>query len=84
VLVHAKRYDEAIPVLLAAMQIRPRDPGTHYQLFIAYARLKQSGDADRELKLFKQYDAESKAKRGEGEEQIEDSLPRPPNIEKPN
>jgi tetratricopeptide (TPR) repeat protein len=83
-LVHAKRYDEAIPVLRAAMQIRPRDPGIHYQLFIAYTRLRRTDEADRELKLFKQYDTESKAKRGDGEEQIEDSLPRPPNTEKPD
>jgi hypothetical protein len=66
------------------MQIRPRDPGIHYQLFIAYTRLRRTDEADRELKLFKQYDAEGKAKRGDGEEQIEDSLPRPPNTEKPD
>jgi len=79
VLVHAKRYDEAIPVLTAAVQIRPRDAGVHYQMFIAYTRLKRTDDADRELKLFKQYEAENKARQGAGEEQIEDLLPRPPN-----
>jgi tetratricopeptide (TPR) repeat protein len=83
VLVHTKRYDEALSVLIAAREIRPRDAGVHYQLFIAYTRLKRKDEADRELILFKQYDAETKARRG-GEEQIEDSLPRPPNSEKPN
>jgi hypothetical protein len=52
-------------------------------LFIAYTRLKRKADADRELQLFKQYDAESKVRRSNDEEQIEDSLPRPPNTEKP-
>lgn len=75
-LVRAKRYDEAIEVLSGAAKIRARDPGVHYQLFMAYTRLKRKDDADRELAAFKQYNAESKARRGQGDEQIEDTLPR--------
>jgi Flp pilus assembly protein TadD len=75
-LVRTKRYDEAIGVLSAATQLRTRDPGVHYQLFIAYTRLKRKYDADRELTVFKQYEAEAKARRGQREDQIEDTLPR--------
>jgi tetratricopeptide (TPR) repeat protein len=83
-LVRTKRYDDAIAVLAGAAQIRERDPGVHYQLFMAYTRLKRKADADRELAVFKQYDAESKARRGQEDEQIEDTLPRSPNDRKPN
>jgi tetratricopeptide (TPR) repeat protein len=77
VLVHAKQYEEALDMLMAAGRIRPRDPGVHYQLFMAYTRLKRKDDADRELKLFKQYETESKSQRSDPNAQIEDSLPRP-------
>ncbi|MDX6575344.1 MAG: hypothetical protein QOE96_1297, partial [Blastocatellia bacterium] len=40
--------------------------------------------ADRELVLFKQYDEERKTRRDDGEERIEDTLPRPVNQDKPN
>ena len=63
--------------------LRARDPGVHYQLFIAYTRLKRKDDADRELAVFKKYDAESKARRGQGDEQIEDTLPRSASDGKP-
>jgi tetratricopeptide (TPR) repeat protein len=85
-LVRTKRYDEAIGVLEGAAKIRARDPGVHYQLFLAYSRLKRNDDAERELIVFKQCDAESKARRAQGtqgDEQIEDSLPRPANDGKP-
>lgn len=83
-LVRTRRFDEAITALQGAMSIRPRDPGVHYQLFISYSRLKQKEAADRELALFKQYEAERKARRANEEESIEDTLPRPANNEKPN
>ena len=83
-LVRTRRYDEAIGVLGVAAQIRPRDPGVHYQLFIAYTRLKRKDDAAHELAIFKQYDAESKARRTQGDEQIEDTLPRSASDGKPN
>jgi tetratricopeptide (TPR) repeat protein len=83
-LVRAKRYDEAIAVLSGAAQIRARDPGVHYQLFLTYTRLKRKDDADRELAVFKQYDAESKARRRQGDEQIEDTLPRSASEGKPD
>ena len=83
-LVRTKRYDEAIRVLGDASRIRARDPGIHYQLFIAYTRLKRKDDADRELAIFKQYDAESKARRALGDESIEDTLPRSASDRKPD
>jgi tetratricopeptide (TPR) repeat protein len=83
-LVRMKRYEEAIGVLQGAVRLRERDPGAHYQLFISYSRLKRKDEADRELVLFKQYDEERKTRRGEGEERIEDTLPRPANQDKPN
>jgi tetratricopeptide (TPR) repeat protein len=82
-LVRARRYDEAIGVLRGAAQIRARDPGVHYQLFIVYTRLKRKDEAERELAVFKQYDAESKARRRQGDEQIEDTLPRAASDGKP-
>lgn len=82
-LVRTKRYDEAIGVLAGAAQIRARDPGVHYQLFLAYSRLKRKDDAERELAVFKKCDAESKARRAQGDEQIEDTLPRSENDGKP-
>jgi hypothetical protein len=83
-LVRTKRYDEAIGVLSDAARLRARDPGVHYQLFIAYTRLKRKDDANRELAVFKQYEGERKARRAEGEEQIEDTLPRSAADSKPN
>jgi tetratricopeptide (TPR) repeat protein len=83
-LVRTKRYDEAIGVLGRADQLRARDPGVHYQLFIAYTRLKRKNDADRELAVFKQFDTESKARRAQGDEQIEDTLPRSASDGKPD
>jgi Flp pilus assembly protein TadD len=82
-LVRTKRYEEAIGVLTGAARIREHDPSVHYQLFMTYTRLKRKADADRELAVFKQYDAESKARRGQGDEQIEDTLPRSPSDGKP-
>ena len=70
-------------MLSGAAQIRARDPGVHYQLFIVYTRLKRKGEAERELAVFKQYDAESKARRRQGDEQIEDTLPRAASDGKP-
>jgi Flp pilus assembly protein TadD len=74
-LARTKRYDEAIGVLDAAGRIRQRDPRVHYQLFIIYTRLKRKVEADRELALFKEYDAESKSRRTQGDEEVEDALP---------
>jgi tetratricopeptide (TPR) repeat protein len=83
-LVRTRRYDEAIGVLAVAARIRARDPGVHYQLFIVYTRLKRKDDADHELAIFKQYDAESKARRAQGDDLIEDTLPRSASEGKPN
>jgi tetratricopeptide (TPR) repeat protein len=80
-LVRARRYDEALRVLQGAARLRERDPGVHYQLFLAYSRLKRAADAERELSLFKRYDDERKTRGAEGEEKIEDTLPSPPTPE---
>jgi hypothetical protein len=37
------------------------DPGVHYQLFIAYSRLKRKADADRELAIFKRLEEARKS-----------------------
>jgi Flp pilus assembly protein TadD len=52
-LVRLKRYEEALPVLERGIVLGKNDPGIHYQLFIAYSRLKRKDDADRELARFK-------------------------------
>ncbi len=83
-LVRTRRYDEAIGALAVAARIRARDPGVHYQLFIVYTRLKRKDDADHELAIFKQYDAESKARRALGDDVIEDTLPRSTSEGKPD
>jgi tetratricopeptide (TPR) repeat protein len=62
-LVRTRRYDEAVPVLQAAGKLRPKDPGVHYQLFMALSRLKQKEAADRELAIFKELDEAKKSKR---------------------
>ena len=53
-LVRRKLYDEALPILERAAKLVKTDPGIHYQLFIAYSRLKRTADAERELTTFKQ------------------------------
>ena len=32
----------------------PENPDVHYELFLAYSRLKQKNEADRELAFFKE------------------------------
>lgn len=58
-----RRYEEAIPILQRAAQLKPNNAGVHYQLFMAYSRLKRKTEADRELSLFKQFEEERKKRR---------------------
>ncbi len=48
------KFSAALPFLQRASTIRPADPDLHYQLFLAYSRLKQKPEADRELAIFKE------------------------------
>jgi tetratricopeptide (TPR) repeat protein len=73
-LVKLRRYDEAIPVLERGATLNARYPGIHYQLFLAFSRLKRKEAADRELALFKQLEQESKS-RPRGDYSTEDLTP---------
>lgn len=55
-LVKLKRYGEALPILLRGAELNKKDPGVHYQLFLAYSRLGKKAEADHELALFKRLD----------------------------
>jgi tetratricopeptide (TPR) repeat protein len=55
-LVKLRRYEEAVPLLTRGVELNAKDPGVHYQLFLAYSRLKKQGEADRELAEFKRLD----------------------------
>jgi Flp pilus assembly protein TadD len=55
-LVKLKRYDEAVPILCRGAELNKKDPGVHYQLFLAYSRLRRKAEADEELATFKQLD----------------------------
>jgi len=55
-LVKLKRYDEAVPLLTRGVELNDKDPGVHYQLFLAYSRLKRKDEADKELAEFKRLD----------------------------
>ena len=74
-LVRLRRYDEALPILEHGSTLNQDDPGVHYQLFIAYSRLKRKPDADRELARFKQL--EELRKQREGGMGTKESLPDP-------
>jgi tetratricopeptide (TPR) repeat protein len=55
-LVTLKRYEEAVPLLTRGIELNAKDPGVHYQLFLAYSRLKRKDEADKELAEFKRLD----------------------------
>ena len=55
-LVKLKKYEEAVPVLRRGAELNKKDPGVHYQLFLAYSRLRRKAEADDELARFKQLD----------------------------
>ena len=74
-LVRLRRYDEALPILEQGVPLGQSDPGIHYQLFIAYSRLKRKEDADRELAKFKIL--EEARKRGNTGMSEKDELPPP-------
>ena len=62
ILVKMKRYEEALVVLKHAATLKARNPSVHYQMFIALSRLKQKDEAERELAIFKELEAERKAR----------------------
>jgi len=53
-LIRQGKFDAALPFLQRASALMPADPDVHYQLFLAYSRLKQKPEADRELAIFKE------------------------------
>ncbi len=53
-LVRQRQFAEALPFLQRAGTLKPADRDVHYQLFLAYSRLKRRAEADRELAIFKQ------------------------------
>jgi tetratricopeptide (TPR) repeat protein len=52
-LVKNRRFEEAIPILQRAAALST-NPDVHYQLFLAYTRLKRKTEAMSELEVFKQ------------------------------
>ncbi|HKG15298.1 MAG TPA: tetratricopeptide repeat protein, partial [Pyrinomonadaceae bacterium] len=61
-LVRLKRYDEAVPILRGAEALNAKDPGVHYQLFLALSRLKKTEEAKRELAAYKRLDGAQRAR----------------------
>jgi Flp pilus assembly protein TadD len=70
-LVKSKRYEEALPILQHAATLKARNAGVHYQMFIAFSRLKRKDEADRELAIFKQFEAERKGHPEAEEDDVE-------------
>ena len=62
-LVKTQRYEDAIPILLRGVALNTKFPGIHYQLFLAYSRLKRKAEASQELEIFKRLDEERKTRR---------------------
>ena len=59
-LVKVKKYEEALPILRRGAELNKKDPGVHYQLFLALSRLKRKAEADQELARFKELDEANK------------------------
>ena len=51
-------YEESLKHLKAAAELRPNDPQLHYRLSETYRNLGRSADAQRELNLFRELNAE--------------------------
>ncbi len=58
----ARRYEDAVPILQRAATLTTNDPDVHYQLFLAFSRLKRKADADREFTTFQRLTEEQKSK----------------------
>lgn len=59
-MVKLRKYEDAVPILWRGAEINKKDPGVHYQLFLAFFRLKKKAEADQELAAFKELDAVNK------------------------
>jgi Flp pilus assembly protein TadD len=59
--VRANRYEEAAPLLERAVALQPELVEAHYQLSRVLVKLKRSGEANRELGIFKQLTEKQKA-----------------------
>ena len=58
ILVTKGNVQEALPRLVKAAEYMPKNPGVHYQLGLAYARLGQAGKATYHSSLFRELDKE--------------------------
>jgi len=59
--VRANRYNEAAPLLERAVALQPELVEAHYQLSRVLVKLKRTGEANRELAIFKQLTEKQKA-----------------------
>jgi len=59
-LVKQQKYAEALPFLQRASSLVPTIPDVHYQLYLAYSKLKRAVEAEKALELFKVYLAKEK------------------------
>ncbi|MEN3326466.1 MAG: hypothetical protein V7638_1273 [Acidobacteriota bacterium] len=59
--VRTNRYDEAAPLLQRAVSLQPELLEAHYQLSRVLVKLKRTGEANRELAIFKQLSEKQKA-----------------------
>jgi len=76
-LVKSHRYDQAVPILLHAVMLKPNNASVHYQLFLALSRLKRKAEADGELTTFKKLDEARKARPRSESDVEEDDLQNP-------
>jgi tetratricopeptide (TPR) repeat protein len=79
-LIREKKYSEALPILEIGASLNAQDPGIHYQLFLAYSRLKQKQKAEIAFSEFKRLEKGFDA--GSGSATSADKLPDLPNLDK--
>jgi tetratricopeptide (TPR) repeat protein len=77
-LVKARRYEEALPLLRRGAEIKPDNAGVHYQQFIALSRLKRAAEAERALAVFKRLEEARKLRRQQGLGEDDEDLSNPP------
>ena len=63
-LLRGKKYGDSVKVLERGAELIKTDPGIHYQLFLAYSRLKQKEKANAALAEFKRLEALTKPTSG--------------------
>ena len=76
-LLRLKRYEEAVGMLRGAAALNDKDPGVHYQLFLALSRLKKTAEAKEELALFQRLEGARQAAEGGREPKPAEEQPLP-------